>query len=79
MNIGHFWLSDNNLFQLDELNDSYDKELKLALQQAEDYTVKYEEVSSNDQTVRLIDRPVISESNNILDYSKNKDFGSSAH
>ena len=32
-------------FQLDELNDSYDKELKLALQQAEDYTVKYEEVS----------------------------------
>lgn len=38
-------------FQLDELNESYDKELKSALQQAEDYTVKYEEVGSTDQTV----------------------------
>ena len=56
LTIGHFerWTflpSDSNLFQLDELNDSYDKELKLALQQAEDYTVKYEEVSSTDLIV----------------------------
>ena len=62
-----FFTSDNNSFQLDELNDSYDKELKLALQQAEDYTVKYEEVSPTNQSVQWTSiGTAISEPNNIF-------------
>lgn len=44
-------VDNKRLYQLDELNDSYDKELKLALQQAEDYTVKYEEITARIKTL----------------------------
>jgi chromosome segregation ATPase len=44
-------IDNKQLTQLDELNDSYDKELKTALQQAEDYTVKYEEIMARIKTL----------------------------
>lgn len=44
-------IDNKRLTQLDELNDKYDKELKTALQQAEDYTVKYEEIMARIKTL----------------------------
>lgn len=46
-------VDNKRLNQLDELNESYDKELKSALQQAEDYTVKYEEITARIKTLEV--------------------------